>query len=289
MKNTKGHIFPDEAFPISIVTERESDVDTIEKARKALHEAIELKYFYEGTSTLLIGRRTVTAKAGDLIVINPYEFHATVDYGKEKGRYHIFMVPPDFFAPFADGLPNFKHKLITGQLSFPTKPQVTDRIKKILSDAAEETKSMDTHHRLALRGLMLELFALLMRQGLQSTSEEAPRTSTVRHYALVEPALRHIRDRYATHMTVEELAALCSVSQYHFCRTFKSVTGMTVMQYLNDYRLSIADTMLKNTDKPVSEIAWLCGFEDESYFCRLYKKRFGTSAGKRREMRAAEQ
>lgn len=283
MADQKGRIFADESFPLCIVTERKSDIDTIEGARKALHEAIEIKYFFEGTSTLLIGRKTVTAQAGDLIVINPYEFHATLDDGKEKGRYHIFMIPPDFFATFADDGASLPHRLITGELSFITKPPCNDRIREILARAVEETQAMDAHHRLALRGLMLELFALLMRNGLQKAPSDAPRSSSVRHYALIEPALRHIRDQYATHLTVEELAALCSVSQYHFCRTFKSVTGMTVMQYLNDYRLSIADTLLKNTAKSISEIAWLCGFEDESYFCRLYKKRFGASAGKRRE------
>lgn len=285
MADTKGRIFADKSFPLCIVTESESGIDTIEGARKALHEAIEIKYFYEGTSTLLIGRQTVTAQAGDLIVINPYEFHATVDDGKEKGRYHIFMIPPDFFASFADDGASLSHRLITGELSFATKPPCDDRIREILARAVDETQAMDAHHRLALRGLMLELFALLMRTGMTATAADAPRSSSARHYTLIEPALRHIRDKYAARLTVEELAALCSVSQYHFCRTFKAVTGMTVMQYLNDYRLSIADTLLQNTAKSISEIAWLCGFEDESYFCRLYKKRFGESAGKRKKKR----
>jgi AraC-like DNA-binding protein len=283
MKNTKGRILADETFPLCIVTESESFVDTIERARKALHEAIEIKYFYEGTSTLLIGHETVTATAGDVIVINPYEFHTTVDYGEEKGRYHLFMIPPDVFAEYADGGAELKHRLITGELSFMTKPPVTDRMKALLSAAIEEANQIEAHHRLALRGLMLALFAQLMRNGIEDTSGAPPRSSSARHYMLIEPALRHIRDAYNTHITVEGLAALCSVSKYHFCRVFKSVTGMTVTQYLNDYRLSIAETMLKNTAKPIAEIAWLCGFEDEGYFCRLYKKRFGTSAGKRRE------
>ena len=283
MADTKGQIFADDAFPLCVLTERESFVDTIERARKAVHEAIEIKYFYEGTSTLLIGHETVTAAAGDVIVINPYEFHTTVDYGEEKGRYHLFMIPPDVFAEYADGAAGLKHRLITGELSFMTKPPCTDRIKEILSAAAEEAKGIEPHHRLALRGLMLALFAHLMRSGMKEAPGESPRSSAARHYMLIEPALRYIRDTYTEHITVEGLAALCSVSKYHFCRVFKGVTGMTVTQYLNDYRLRIAETMLKKTAKPITEIAWLCGFEDESYFCRLYKKRFGVSAGRYRE------
>lgn len=63
----------------------------------ALHENVEIKCFYEGTATLLIESQTVRVKAGDVVVINPYEFHATVDTGEEKGKYHLFMLPLDYF------------------------------------------------------------------------------------------------------------------------------------------------------------------------------------------------
>ena len=90
--------FEEEDFPLIVNACRTSDIDRVEDARRALHEAIEIKYFYEGTSTLLIGTQTVVAHAGDVIVINPYEFHATVDYGAEKGKYHLIMVEPEFFS-----------------------------------------------------------------------------------------------------------------------------------------------------------------------------------------------
>ena len=72
MESEKGRIFADESFPLCVITDSESGIDTIEGARKAVHEAIEIKYFYEGRSTLLIGNKTVNAEAGDIIIINPY-------------------------------------------------------------------------------------------------------------------------------------------------------------------------------------------------------------------------
>ena len=44
------------------------------------------------------------------------------------------------------------------------------------------------------------------------------------------------------------------------------------MEYLRDYRLAIADTLLINTEKSIADIAELCGFESSNYFCRCYKK-----------------
>ena len=84
--------------------ERTSTVDDVTEAACAIHEAIEIKCFYEGNSTLLVGSKTIYAKAGDVVVINPYEFHATVDPGADenKGKYHLIMVPLDYFGDSTD-------------------------------------------------------------------------------------------------------------------------------------------------------------------------------------------
>lgn len=107
-------------FNMKISVGRSSAVDNIEAGRKALHESIEIKCFYEGTTTLLIGSQIVTANAGDVVVINPYEFHATIDCGGGGGKYHLFMVPLDFFA--SNGVDSLKLRmlLLANNKSFKT-------------------------------------------------------------------------------------------------------------------------------------------------------------------------
>ena len=282
MAGKNESIFADESFPIRMDSNRQSSIDSVEDARRALHEAIEIKYFYEGSSTLLIGRNTVVARAGDVIVINPYEFHATVN-DENRGKYHLFMISTDFFTGNDSDVPDLLHKLLSGQISFVTHLKGDKTLCRILSLLRGELEAQAPYFRIAVRGLATELLAHLLRYGIQHSPTDDSRAHAARHYAVVEPALRRIRDGYTEHLTVENLSMLCAVSKFHFCRVFKAVTGMTVMQYVNDYRLTIADAMIKNTDRTVSQISHLCGFEDESYFCRCYKKRFGYSAGKRRE------
>ena len=48
---------------------------------RVVHEAIEIKCFYEGESTLLIDSKPIKVRAGDVVVINPYELHSTIDDG----------------------------------------------------------------------------------------------------------------------------------------------------------------------------------------------------------------
>ena len=61
-----------------------SYISNIQKEIEAFHEEIEIKCFYEGSATLLIGTQTVNVTKGDIVVINPYEFHATIDHEESK-------------------------------------------------------------------------------------------------------------------------------------------------------------------------------------------------------------
>ncbi len=281
MKQREGNILPQSDFPILIEPERISFISTVEEARRAVHEEIEIKYFYEGGSTLLIGTETVAAKAGDVVVISPYEFHATVDLGTRTGKYLLLIVGLDFFADVPDA-PDLGSILLGERMRFRTLFQNDAQLCYILDRIAQEHKEKREGYRLAIRGLMCQLLSRLMRDGMQQNGNNL-QEGAVRYYAVVEPALRYVRDRYAEPITVEELADLCNVSKYHFCRIFKLVTGKTAIQYLNEYRLKLAKLLLLNTDERVSQIALNCGFEDENYFCRYYKRLFGTSPGKERK------
>ena len=86
MKKPEDIYFHDKSFPLLIKRDRVSTVNEVGITIQAIHEAIEIKYFYEGRATLLIGSEAVEAREGDVIIMNPYEFHATVDYSEGRAR-----------------------------------------------------------------------------------------------------------------------------------------------------------------------------------------------------------
>ena len=240
----------------------------------ALHEDIEIKCFYEGSATLLIDSQTVQVKAGDVVVINPYEFHATVDTGEEKGKYHLFMLPLDYFA----GIPelDLRRVLFAQELRFDTH-HTDPRLYDFLMQAAEEFQQKQNPNALLLRSLLMAAFALLLRNGLVQPENAAPTKKALRSYLVIEPALRCIKNEYGRMLTVEELAKLCNVSKHYFCRVFKSITGKSVMEYLRDFRLRVASVLLQSTDRSISDIAACCGFDSSNYFSRCYKEHYGYS------------
>lgn len=251
----------------------------------ALHEAIELKCFYEGTATLLVESKTVSVKAGDVVVINPYEFHATLDAGAEKGAYHLFMLQPDYFSgvPELDLQSLFFSEGKKFTTLFPSDPQ----LHGLLMAAAEEARENNPLSGLMIKALLMTFFAHLLRKGVVEAETPAPGKSSQRLYSVIEPALRCIRNEYRRALTVEELAALCRVSKPYFCRVFKTVTKKSAMEYLRDFRLQVAEALLSNTDSSVAEIAERCGFESPNYFSRCYKACYGISPRQNRRSQKA--
>lgn len=76
---------------------------------------------------------------------------------------------------------------------------------------------------------------------------------------------------------VDEMAECAGLSRYHFSREFKRHTGFSPQAYLNELRIRKAVRMLQSERKNVKEIAADCGFDDLSYFSKVFRKACGVS------------
>ncbi|MBQ3553964.1 MAG: helix-turn-helix transcriptional regulator [Clostridia bacterium] len=271
-------------LPIKIVNAKTPEIQSIEESGKALHEEIEIKCYYEGVSNLMVGTQAMTVRAGDVVCINPYEFHANLpcDDRNETGKYHLFMVPLDFFLESGLAELDLRTIFFSGKKRLKNLFSQEEELFSLLMRAAEEYHQKEVAYTARVYGILAEVFSVLFRKGL-CCEEEKETSDTLRTYRLIEPALRHIRDNYQSDVTVDELARLCKISKHYFCRVFRKVMGNSAISYLAEHRLMVADVMIKNTEKSISQIAEACGFSDVNYFCRVYKNYYGMSPGKRRK------
>lgn len=79
------------------------------------------------------------------------------------------------------------------------------------------------------------------------------------------------------HISLAEMADLCTVSQYHFTRLFKKRTGITVMQYIGMRRIERSKRMMQNTGLTLAQIAHDCGFSSQSHFTGVFRLDTGTT------------
>ncbi|TPP10410.1 helix-turn-helix domain-containing protein [Rhizobium glycinendophyticum] len=86
-----------------------------------------------------------------------------------------------------------------------------------------------------------------------------------------------IETHLADDIGLDELASLCGLSRFHFCRAFKATFGETPIQYVTLRRIEKAQQMLGETRMPVAMIAKACGFSGASQFGRAFRSVAGTT------------
>lgn len=77
--------------------------------------------------------------------------------------------------------------------------------------------------------------------------------------------------------TLDDLVNTANMSRGNLIRIFRNATGQTPIEYLIDIRLQRAINMLKNSELPITEIAYLVGFNDSNYFSRLFREKLNAS------------
>ena len=88
----------------------------------------------------------------------------------------------------------------------------------------------------------------------------------------VRDAIYYIHANYAGPITLKELCKQMGVSPQYLIRAFGSSLEKTPMQYINLFRISRAQDLLKHTNLSIKEVAYEAGYENPYYFCRMFKK-----------------
>ncbi|WP_245524079.1 helix-turn-helix domain-containing protein [Methylobacterium nonmethylotrophicum] len=94
--------------------------------------------------------------------------------------------------------------------------------------------------------------------------------------------------RFATALTIAEVAEACRLSPSYFAAAFRRSTGQSPHRYLSDLRIAEAKRLMRDAALPLAEVALLCGFGDQSYFTRAFSQAAGTSPGQWRRMNRNE-
>ncbi len=90
--------------------------------------------------------------------------------------------------------------------------------------------------------------------------------------SLVQTCLDYIDFHYSLDLSLNTLAAMCSVTGSYLSTLFKKETGVTITDYINTTRIRQSLILLNSTNLSISEIAARCGFVDANYYSRIFKK-----------------
>ncbi|MDR3131441.1 MAG: helix-turn-helix domain-containing protein [Treponema sp.] len=105
----------------------------------------------------------------------------------------------------------------------------------------------------------------------------------IRHASALRKAERFIWENYTRKISLKEVADASGLSAPYFSSIFKEEMGENLSNYLNRLRVEKATALLIESDLNLSDIAGSCGFEDQSWFSKIFKNYTGLSPGKFRD------
>ena len=220
------------------------------------HDAYEIYFLEAGTRTYFVEDKFFSVSAGDVVLIPPGTLHRT---GGEYCSRTLVQFTRDYLeriytADVADNLLKcFAHIKIV-----PTQEQLT-YCKQLLKRMAEAEW---LEFGLVLGSLLKELG--------QYANAELPG-------GLVGNVVAYMNENYPTIRNIDQIAGHFYVSKCHLCRVFKESMGITLIDYLNQIKLKNAKQLLTLSDRSISQVAELCGYNSVSYFSNIFKTAVGMS------------
>jgi len=147
-------------------------------------------------------------------------------------------------------------------------------IHRLIFLFVENHDSKDIFVNMMLQELLMRIFQTESRHYLVTKHEE---NSTQNRLAYI---INYIRNHLSEKISMQKLSQKAYMSESHFYRVFKQEMGMSPVDFVNQERLAVAANLLATTDKKVSEIYMICGFNSLAYFSRVFKQRYGLSPSK---------
>lgn len=243
------------------------------------HDYVEMVYMCTGETTHLINGKHILLRQGELLMLSQSATHQVMQSGREDVAIN-FIVLPDFFTTALSvigeeetPLRRFLVDCLCGQNSeqiylhfqiSQAKP-LQNLIENLIWALLTETPNRRKVSQMTMATLFLQLMGN-MEALVTDDNEEAA----------VLQVLRYVESNYSA----GSLSEIADNLHYDVCwlsREIKKKTGKTYTQIVQDKRLAQAAFLLKNTDRNVADISLAVGYENISYFHRIFAESFHKS------------
>ncbi|MBQ8657669.1 MAG: helix-turn-helix domain-containing protein [Clostridia bacterium] len=258
-------------FDRNIYFEKRSSVSNMTELH--YHHHYEIYYLLSGQQNYFIEDSYYAMKKGDCALIPKGTIHKTTN---GMGGLRILL--------------NFNDKFLNQYLSHRAVKMLLKTFEtRIVRPTAEKAKVLipyfekinEASNNQDNDGLFLYLLKLLV------TLQDCPTVeykSDQAHPPLIHKITEYTQKNYDKITNLDDVANALYVSKYHICHLFTKHFDLPFNKYLTKVRLKNAEEKLLTTNLNVSEIAESCGFDTTTYFCYVFKKEFGISPLKYRNL-----
>lgn len=250
------------------------------------HDELELVYVKKGAGLLTLDFCAYPVKAPAIALILPGRLHSIKRQGDACMEYENIMFHPNLLLSKAPDVcsQNFLLPLMEGRI---TVPALFTPVYPYYSDIAAPIDACDEICRTKPQGYefyvksQLYQFFFVLSNRCRNLSR---RNKNAKSFEKLKLVLKYVENRYTERISIADAAAAAGFSESHFMRYFKETMGTSFIEYLKDYRLTMATRLLSSSDSTILAVASEVGFESLSYFNRVFKARYHMTPNQFRHM-----
>lgn len=240
------------------------------------HDEMEIIYIKKGSGIITVDFTQYAVRAGTIALIIPGQLHSIEQHEDAAMEYENIIFHPniliskktdtcnnDYFLPLLSGS-------VTVPILYTPETPCYPEIAACIDANDEICKTNPPGFQLFIKSQLFMLFYILFNR----CSLKKPPKKNNKSLEKMKLILKYIENYYMNKITIEEIAKEAGLSQSHFMKYFKNTMGTSFIEYLNEYRLTMASRLLVSSDSSILNIAAEVGFDNLSYFNRTFKKRF---------------
>lgn len=253
------------------------------------HDSIQINYIAKGSLTHIINNSSHTLVKGDIFIIPPFVPHCLNFTENSECEIIELEFTPEFVFGGSSSMENIETIFdfayiepflvsecdVRPRLNISGKAQAD--VESMFSMILTEYEQQKSSFLLAIKATILSLLVYVSRLFQEDIRDAESRQLFDRHRTAITDAINYINKNFSDDISIEKVSRVAMLSQSYFSYLFKSMTGKTFVEYLNELRIQEAMNLLKNTNKRVVDICFECGFKNVNHFNRTFKNYSGIS------------
>ncbi|MGI5894598.1 MAG: AraC family transcriptional regulator [Candidatus Merdivicinus sp.] len=259
--------------PEFLITRRDTVITSREPAILHHHNGYELDLFIASRNHCFIKNVRYETRERTLLLILPHEVH---NFYYEPGTsYTRFVI-------------NFSESFLLPLLQAQGQSDLLQSLQnlpyRMLSLSSETFNRLSflftelfnlTHQKNPFRPLLQSYLLCILLELHQRRDRFQPPPPLSKSGLLIQQVIQYIDTHYMDPITLEDLEQRFFVDKYHLCHLFKRETDTSVVSYLQYRRIIEAQKLLMNSEFPIIDICYQCGFHNLQHFYRTFKKFIG--------------
>lgn len=235
------------------------------------HPDIEFYYLKEGERLYFVENRTYHLTAGCSILISSNRIHKTSSIGEQSHERMLLEVHPDFLSVLSAAYPQVNFDYLLSQTAVITTPD--NPYGQVIASLFEEIDRLTKEKPFGYEEeVQCNVFKLLLNfHRSLGTSVDEHVVLSPKHQKIYE-IVEYISANMGEIDSLDSLCAQFFISKYYLCHSFKEVTGMSVMSFLNMTRVLRATVLLRENNLTIAQIAKAVGFGTVAHFTDVFKR-----------------